>query len=80
MDIRGSYQPVVYAYVVPQLGDNIDLVVGIPWLEHQRIVVEPEGPQLRLPDGRTVKRTEDKPHLDIRRISTTRFAAWQRKG
>jgi hypothetical protein len=43
-------------------------------------MVEPEGPQLRLPDGGTVKRTEYEPYLDIRRISATRFAAWQRKG
>jgi hypothetical protein len=43
-------------------------------------MVEPEGPQLCLPDGGTMKRTEDKLYLDIRRISATRFAAWQRKG
>jgi hypothetical protein len=34
----------VYAYVVPKLGEGTDLILGTPWIRDQRAIVEAKGP------------------------------------
>ena len=41
LDIGGHMQDYVYLYVVPKI-DQHDMILGIPWLQHQNVVVLPD--------------------------------------
>ncbi|GFF63123.1 hypothetical protein IFM51744_11089 [Aspergillus udagawae] len=79
LDVGGNYQPIIYAYVAPELGEGTDLILGTPWMAHQGVRIEPDGPQLRLSDGSTLGRIEDEPKLVVRRISAQGFAVYNRQ-
>jgi hypothetical protein len=76
LDVRGNYQPIIYAYMAPKLGKGTNLILGTPWMAHQGVQIEPDGPQLCLSDGSTLGRIEDEPKLVVQRISAQGFAVY----
>ena len=55
LDIGGNYQPTIYLYVVPKI-DGHDIILGMPWMRHQQVVIEPDRSKITFRDtGLTVK-------------------------
>jgi hypothetical protein len=76
LDVGGNYQPIIYIYIAPELGEGTNLILGTPWMVHQGVQIEPNRPQLRLSDGSTLRHIEDEPKLVVRRISAQGFAVY----
>ena len=43
LDVGGNHQACIYLYIVPYL-DGSDMILGLPWMRHQDIWVNPKGP------------------------------------
>ncbi|KAL6235927.1 hypothetical protein BDW75DRAFT_208336 [Aspergillus navahoensis] len=51
INIDGHYQPAIYTYVAPQLGNGTDMILGTLWMQHQRANMDTSGPRLQFVDG-----------------------------
>jgi hypothetical protein len=56
----------VYAYMVPELGEGTNLILGTLWMRDQRVIVEAKGPWLRLIDRFAIKSIRNEPKLVVR--------------
>jgi transposase InsO family protein len=83
IDIDGHYQPMIYAYVAPRLGDGTDMILGTPWMKHQQANVESSGPRLQFADGRSISMHDKPAPMVTRQVNAAAIVAWskrQRKG
>ena len=82
LNVGGNHQACVYFYVVPHL-DGSDIILGLPWMRHQNIWINPKGPTgvpvLHLPGGLHVPSVIHEPKLEIHQISAASFHAWRHR-
>jgi hypothetical protein len=79
LDVGGNRQKYIYAYVVPKLGQGIDMILGTPWMEHQKVHINPYGPKLEFENGIVVPRRKKELKMDITPIGAAAFHLWVRK-
>jgi hypothetical protein len=76
INIDGHYQPAIYAYVAPQLGNSIDMILGTLWMQHQQVNVDSNRPRLQFIDGCCIKMNKEPSPMAIHRVNAAAIAAW----
>lgn len=79
LDIGGNYQPCIYAYVVTRMAEH-DMILGLPWMTHQKVTLHADGPRLEFSNGIGIGPDDSrKEPLDLVPISAEAFALWNRQ-
>lgn len=78
LDIGGNWQPYAYFYVAPRIYHH-DMILGLPWLKHQGVKINPQGSQLEFPSGLTVASTDCSLTLELVEVSAAAIGLWKRK-
>jgi transposase InsO family protein len=78
IDVGGNQQPYAYFYIVPHI-DKYDMILGLPWMKHQKAKIDAKGPRLIFESGITVLGDSQRPKLDIQEVSAAAFMTWKRR-
>ena len=54
------------------------MILGLPWMQHQKTKIDAKGPRLTFESGITVL-GDSRPKLDIQEVSAAAFMTWKRR-